>query len=73
MVDAENVNTPQHVEESHERNQHATHAGDALHASENNGCYEKTNHAANEIGRDTVGFMRDGGNGIRLHRIANAE
>ena len=73
MVDDEDIDATEHIEECHERHQHAAHLRDGLHATDDDGCAEDGDHRARDVRRDAILVFHERGDGVRLHRTSDAE
>ena len=49
MVDKENVDATEHIEECHERYQHAAYLGDCLDTTQDDGCTESCDDGSCDI------------------------
>ena len=72
-VDDDDIDTAQHVAQSHHRHEHATDTGDALHATQYHGTSHDTDEGTRQVGRYLVTLLGHGGNGVRLYRVADAK
>ena len=72
-VGTEDIETAGDIEQGHERHEQAADAGDALDAAKDDGAGEQTDDGARQGRVYRVGLVGDGGYGVGLDGVADAE